>query len=109
MSARKFDITRPKKYGNVEVIHEGLKISVRLHRTVVASFDPKDMAIVLNTDGWKTPTTKTAINNALNQFEFLLGQKFEGVSQKKGVWYFGESDYSDNMSVKVSALHLELN
>jgi hypothetical protein len=109
MSARTFDLTRPKKYGNVEVIHDGLKISVKLHNTIVASFNPHDKAIVLNTGGWKTPTTKTAINNALNQFEFLLGQKFEGVSQKKGVWYLGEGEYSDNMKVKVSPLHIELN
>lgn len=108
MSARKFDITKPKKYGNVEVIHNGLEISVRLHRTIVASFNPSNMAIVLNTDGWLTPTTKTAINNALSQFADLLSQPTGSVSQVKGKWYFNGKPYSDNMQVYVSPLHFEL-
>jgi hypothetical protein len=39
---------------------------ITYHNTVVVAFDNKK--IMLNTGGWKTPTTKLRMNQAANQF-----------------------------------------
>ena len=65
MSARSFNINKAKKYGNVRVIHQNKDLIVRLHQTDVVKLS--DKLITLNTNGWHTVTTRTAINNALQQ------------------------------------------
>ena|SRR5258708_23178576 len=39
---------------------------VQYHQTRVVEWN--DLDIILNTDGWRTPTTKTRMNQAANQF-----------------------------------------
>ena len=53
---------------------------VRYHETPVVIVTPTK--IILNTGGWRTPTTKTRMNQAANQWE--LGYS---VYQHKGEWY----------------------
>lgn len=85
MSARKFDISRPKKYANVRIEHVGLYRNVILHKTCVLSVYNVSNTIRLDSGGWRTRTTMTAINTGLKQ---LTG--FEGchIYQAKGRWYF---------------------
>lgn len=66
MSARTFDASKPGRYGNVTVIEDRHGLSVVLHRTVVARLSAG--TVTLDSGGWRTPTTKTAINNALRQW-----------------------------------------
>ena len=74
---------------------------IRYHNTDVVKFNDKE--IVLNSDGWRTMTTKTRMNQASSQF----GLNF-GVFQSKGDWFVqfgghGEEgktvDYEDNMLI----------
>lgn len=56
--------------------------------------------IKLNSGGWRTATTKLAMNQASN--EFNLGFS---VSQRKGVWYvttaqYGEMPFEDGMTIR---------
>lgn len=53
---------------------------VSFHSTVVVAFD--DAEVWLDSGGWKTPTTKTRINQAANQFD--LGFH---VYQARGNWF----------------------
>lgn len=53
--------------------------AVRLHETNVVTFH-KNGKIVLNSDGWRTKTTKERINDAINEYnQYLI--------QDKGMWY----------------------
>jgi len=56
------------------------KTVVTYHATDVVGFDGN--TVVLNTGGWKTPTTKTRMNQAANQYD--LGYS---VYQRKGQWF----------------------
>lgn len=107
MSARKFDIKKAKKYGNVRVFHEENRIVVRLHQTDIVVMS--ESGIRLNTNGWLTSTTKTAMNNALRQFGTSLY-----VHQSKRVWYvsFGNGvtvPYKDGMNIAIKNSQLILN
>ena len=58
---------------------------LKLHDTVIVDFK-NDRTIVLNTNGWKTVTTKRHMNDALpNGFV---------VSQVKGQWFLNVYDYA---------------
>jgi hypothetical protein len=61
------------------IIRQGEWTLVKYHDTVVVSFN--DKWIVLDTGGWFTPTTKTRMNQASNQFG--LGYQ---VYQREGEW-----------------------
>jgi hypothetical protein len=69
-------------------------IGIRLHSTYVLVFHP-DMSITLNSNGWRTYTTKDRIN----------GQSMFTVYQRAFNWYVwivqtGETvDYADGMTV----------
>jgi len=108
MSARKFDIYKAKKYGNVRVEHDGEIIRVWLYSTCVVEFDKESQHIKLNTGGWRTATTRTAINNALKQggFHDYLNEEYINVFQKKGEWFvdfFGlVKPFQDGVSLDVS-------
>ena len=105
MSARTFDISRTKKFGNVTVINSESKISVILHNTEVVRFDKVQNKVYLSSGGWKTSTTKTAINNALRQLESVTGQSMSGVFQKKGEWFLTNGQqFEDGMELAVYPL-----
>ena len=105
MSAKTFDLFKAKKYGNVQVKHsktEGggvLRIDVILHQTVVASCTPVNGVTTLDSGGWRTATTKVAMNTALRQ----LHQGRIAVYQEKGRWYVatpsGDLEYFDGMVI----------
>jgi hypothetical protein len=109
MSARKFDISKTKKFDNVRVVNDSEKISVILHLSEVVRFDKVENKIYLWSAGWETPTTKTAINNALKQLESLTGQSLPAIFQKKGKWMLstGES-FKTGMEISVYPLLREL-
>lgn len=69
------------------------------HSTVVVKFN--DSAVVLNSGGWKTATTKTRMNQAGNQFS--LGYN---VFQKDYEWFVRLADgsvidYQEDMSIPI--------
>lgn len=99
MSAKSFEINSTKnRFGTVTIIRNINCLSVQLHRTVVVFQDKTNDIVTLNTGGWHTVTTKTAMNEALRQ----LGVKAY-VSQKKGQWYVtieGKTvEYFDKMKI----------
>jgi hypothetical protein len=105
MSARTFDINKTKKFDNVRVINDSEKISVILHSTEVVRFDKVENKVYLSSGGWQTPTTKTAINNALRQIESLTGQSLPGVFQKKGEWLLTDgTEFKDGMELAIYPL-----
>ena len=105
MSARTFDISKTKKFGNVAVIHDESKISVILHQTEVVRFDKVLNKVYVTSGGWMTPTTKTAINNALTQLERITGQSLSGIYQKKGEWFFADgSKFKDGTEISLYPL-----
>lgn len=84
MSAKTFDISGNKKnFGNVKIKKTGLYTHVILHDTPVVSLNQLSNIVTLNSGGWKTPTTRTAINTALRQ---INGFEKVSVVQKKGEW-----------------------
>ena len=96
MSARLFDLNLTKRQGNITILNrENLK-EVVLHSTVVVSIHPNQ--IVLNSGGYRTNTTKTAINRALTQLDSP-----NRVVQIKGEWYLtdgvNEVQFVDNMAI----------
>jgi virulence-associated protein VapD len=105
MSARTFDINKTKLFGNVRVINQGDKISVILHSSEVFRFDKVQNKVYVSSHGWKTPTTKTAINNALKQLESITGQSMPSVFQKKGEWFLTNGQkFEDGMELAVYPL-----
>lgn len=78
MSARTFDIFGTKKaFGNVHVekltdLKNHRLTNVLLHGNLVASINHSTGWVMLSNCGWATPTTHTAINNALRQINAPL-------------------------------------
>lgn len=111
MSARNFDINKARKYGNVTVIHnedspKGEVVHVRLHKTIVFRYDRETGRVTLNSGGWHTLTTKTAINTALKQVRQDLDYRRVSVFQRKGDWFvsFGtgaEVPFKDGMMLEI--------
>lgn len=103
MSARSFNINKTTKQGNIQVLRGDRGVQVTLHRTNVFILDYVNGVIELNSGGWQTTTTKTAINRAFSQ----LGID-GGVSQKKGQWYVSYNgqvfDFKDGMVLSSSTL-----
>ena len=96
MSARSFDLNGNKRQGNITILNgESIK-EVVLHRTVVVSIQPNQ--IVLNSGGYRTNTTKTAINRALTQLD-----NSNRVVQIKGKWFLTDGvnkvEFFDNMAI----------
>lgn len=109
MSARSFDIHKTKKQGNITVINGESKLSVILHFTEVVRFDKVQNKVFLSSGRWRTPTTKTAINNALRQLESVIGQPLPSVFQKKGEWLLTDgTKFQDGMELAVYPLMQEL-
>lgn len=71
-------------------LERGDNITLRYHGTNVVTFRP-DGSMVLNSGGWRTPTTKERIN-------WCLPGGF-GLSQVKHVWYLNNHVFADGMVV----------
>lgn len=106
MSARSFTLDK-RRQGNITVDRtivegEGEQIRIILHRTAVVTKQPNG-ELHLNTNGWETVTTKTAMNRAFQ----LLGVNAY-IYQKKGSWFIvtnGETvDYEDGMVINKTKL-----
>ncbi len=109
MSASSFSIDRTMKYSNVRVFSSPELLTVTLHSTDVVTFDRKKGTIKLRSGGWRTPTTKVAINNALRQLECLIGQSLPNVYQKKGEWFLTDGqEFKDGMELAIYPLLQEL-
>jgi hypothetical protein len=90
MAARSFTLDK-RRQGNITVERTivddvGEQIQVILHNTAVVVKMP-DGRVMLNSGGWSTLTTKTAINQALR----LLGRA-ERVVMKSGHWFLVQRD-----------------
>lgn len=84
MSARTFDFFSDKIQGQIDcfgVLETGRLC--KMYRTIIFNITIKNgkIKIVLNTDGWKTATTKLAINNCLKQNNIPAK-----IVQKSGEW-----------------------
>jgi hypothetical protein len=83
-------------------------VSVRYHATEVVRVDRGTGLVVLNSGGWRTPTTKTRMNQASRQFD--LGYL---VSQIQGEWRVQLPDgvsipFEDGMTLVVPSLVQDL-
>jgi hypothetical protein len=94
MSARSFDI---RKYGkiqsNITVLNQYGFISVLLYGHCVMTIEDNHR-VTMHSCGYKTVTTKTAINRALTQLASPVK-----LSQKKGVWYIGDQVFFDGYKI----------
>lgn len=90
VSARSYVLDK-RRQGNITVFNDDARITVRLHSTNVLVYDKLARTVKLNSGGWRTVTTKTAINRGLS----LLG--FDGlrISQVKGHWLIAGAEYVD--------------
>lgn len=80
------------------------EISVVYHSTEVVNYHKEIGELKLNTGGWFTPTTKTRMNQASN--EFNLGFT---VYQENSEWFVVvDYDYDDPVPFKGNALTLHL-
>ncbi len=109
MSASSFSIDRTMKYSNVRVFSSPELLTITLHSTDVVTFDRQKNTIRLNSGGWRTPTTKVAINNALRQLECLIGQSLPNVFQKSNEWFLTDGqEFKDGMELAIHPLLQEL-
>lgn len=69
MSTRDFVIHGTKsRFGNVTIVKDNTHVGVKLHSTIVARMNLVTKTIQLNSGGWDTVTTRSAMNRALDQF-----------------------------------------
>ena len=71
---------------NTYLIRKGNDIALRLHKTDVVTYKPNG-DIVLDSGGWRTPTTKDRIAEGLP-----AGIR---IYQEKGVWFIRAGDWND--------------
>lgn len=93
MSARSFDINK------INTKQSQMRVTIENDQKVVTMYSTKIVVIendcvILNSGGWKTMTTKTAINNALKQLGYA-----QRVSQVKGQWFIGKKEFYDGISI----------
>lgn len=77
-------VGRPKKIGNNTFQYQredGARV-FRLHKTDIAVHNPKDGSWTLNSNGWRTVTTKARFND-LTPYR---------VSSNKGIWYVSDGE-----------------
>ena len=97
MSARSFNLNK-KRQGNITVIdHETIRY-IKLHETNVVTHNLHNRTICLNTGGYFTNTTKTAINRYLS----LIGTDSR-IIQVKGQWFlvseFSNIPFQDGLRI----------
>lgn len=76
----------------VEYVRENGDRVIRLHHTDIVTFKPNS-DIVLNSGGWKTPTTKDRMNSASPKIN---------VQQRNSVWFLGGGDdypFADGITI----------
>jgi hypothetical protein len=95
MSARSLDLNGKMSQGNIKVIRfpDMNILDVKLHYNLIVSITGNQ--VTLSSCGWRTPTTKVAINNCLAQLGFS-----EKISQKKGIWYIGDQVFFDGYTIR---------
>ena len=105
MSARSFKLNGKMKQGNITVLNDQDVVAVILHNTTVMMYVRKENKVILTSGGWRTNTTKTAINNALNQLEGITGQSMPSVYQKNYQWFLSNGqEFQDGMVFAVYPL-----
>lgn len=81
---------------NTRIFYDGLYTNVMLHETIIVKFN--DDYIKLNTDGWKTATTKNRMNQTAQHFNLGFN-----VYQKNYTWYVDHNnktfEYYDGMKL----------
>lgn len=85
MSARSFVLNK-RRQGNITVDNSDAGTSVRLHGHLIIISDTFD-TIMISSCGYRTNTTKTAIN----RFLCLRGIDLR-IVQKKGTWFLVDGD-----------------
>lgn len=75
--------TQRKVANNTYLIRQGSSsIGLKLHATTIITVRP-DGRITLDSGGWRTPTTKGRMNDALRE---LLPTSWPGIYQQSGIW-----------------------
>ena len=97
MSARTFDLSKAKKYGNITVEHGIGRITVKLHQNVIAERIGDSLRI--SHCGWITNTSRVAINNSLSQ----LGRE-ERVFISKGSMYLSNYLKDTDKALNITSL-----
>ena len=84
------EVTNAKllKNNTLEINYADNTVGIRLHQTDIITIKPNGNQI-LNSGGWKTPTTKERINYYSNA----------RIYQEKGVWYIGECMFYDGIEI----------
>lgn len=86
-----------RKKGNTSIKNENSIITVRFHETDIITHDTKNKTIILDSGGWRTPTTKNRINQYLSENNIGLG-----IFQKKGKWYIAQDlEFFDNIKINL--------
>ena len=82
--AKTFNGEKRKKLSNhTYLLQDGEDYCVKLHDTIIIRIRP-DNSIILNSNGWQTPTTKERINN--------FTPTGIGISQQDKVWYLDDGN-----------------
>jgi len=78
--------------------HEPREVALKYHNTVVAKVIDNDLCwvIELNTDRFRTITTKNRINDVLALMKYP-----RRVSQSRRQWYLGMENFYDGMRITV--------
>jgi hypothetical protein len=74
---------------NTKVVKTDDLVTVQLHATIVVAFNPTTKVTRLDSNNWRTTTTKTRMNQTSN--EYGLGWS---VFQKNHKWFVSRSDGS---------------
>ena len=101
MSARNFNIhVRTKKQGVIKVEDLGGGLVAVDYRGTKIVIEQSHDTIKLNSNGWYSATTKTAMNRYFSERNLPLS-----VYQKDFKWYVSQNgkitEYSDNMEIKL--------
>lgn len=93
--AEKLGTRASRKIGNNTYLQarETGRVVVRLHDTDILTFEP-DGAVVYNSGGWRTPTTKARLNE----------HGPEEIRQKAGIWYICGRVYRDGCTWKAGKM-----
>mgnify|MGYP005833806839 CR=1 FL=1 len=81
-----------KRKPNTHVIHDDCGISFALHNTTIVRRDSINNNIVLNSGGWRTPTTKRRMNQIFDEYLIPLH-----VYQQDYDWYVYRSDTEETI------------
>ena|SRR5260221_8120795 len=90
MSANNYSLDTTKKQRQFQVRHENNHLIVKMYNTDIVKVNKETNRVTLNTNGFKTSTTKAAINNALKQ----LGSNLY-VHQIKFQWFVTRGHQTD--------------